>query len=279
MKKIIAAIDFSDASFNALSYAAYLANAFNSTLIVVHAYTDTNAIDDMPVDEIFKSEFDLQKANYNFLVAQMEGVVRKFTVKIKGIVKEGKTIPVLNKIAKEENASLLVLGMKGRGKSSSVFGSTTTSMIGKTTLPMIIVPENASYQPYENIVIAVDFKETKPAYKFKVLNEIIKKYDPFLEVLNVQKKNSKLTPEMIAGKIATGLQWEKYNHSFNIVENDDVGEGINNFLKTHPADLVGMVARKHGLLEGLFTRSNTKKMSKQSSVPLLIMHAPKESTI
>ncbi len=277
MKKIIAAIDFSDASFNALSYAAYLANAFNSTLIVVNAYNDTDAIDEIPVTEIFDSGSDLDKANHNFLVAQMEGVVRKFTVKIKGIVKKGKTIPVINKIANDEKASLIVMGMKGRGKSSSIFGSTTTAMIGKTTLPMIIVPEKTTYQPFENIIIAVDFKESTPASKCKVLNEIIKKYDPFLQILNVQKKNSRLTPETIAGKIRSGLMWDKYNHNFNIIENDDVGDGINQFLKKHPAQLVAMVARRHGLVERIFNKSNTRRMTKQANIPLLIMHAPKEA--
>lgn len=276
MKKILAAIDFSEASFNALSYAAYLANTFNSTLVVLHAYSNTDAIDNQPVTEIYDSASDLEVANHNYLVAQMEGIIRKYTVKIKGIVKKGKTIPLIKKVAKEEKISLIVMGMKGKGKSGSVFGSTTTEMIGKTELPIIVIPEKAGYQAIQTIAIATDFKDRKPVSRFKVLSEFIKKYDPFLHILNVQKKESKLTPTMIAGKMRSGLIWDKYNHDFNIIENDDVEKGINQFLKSHQVDLLAMVARKHGLLEKVFSKSHTKAMTKQTKVPLLVMHAIKE---
>lgn len=276
MQKILAAVDFSEASFNAVSYAAYLANAFNSKLIVVHAYTGTDAIDDVPLAEVFESESDLETANLNFLNSQMNGLVRKYTVKIDGIVKKGKSIPVIKKIAKEEKASLIVMGMKGKGMSSSIFGSTTIDMIGKTDIPIIVVPETASYQPLQNIVVAIDFKDKQPVSRFKLLNELIKKYDPFLQILNVQKKNSDITPEMISGKMRSGLIWDKYNHSFNIIESDDVENGINNYLKKNPADMLAMVAKKHNLLERVFSKSYTRAMTRQTKIPLLVMHPPKE---
>lgn len=276
MQKILAAVDFSEASFNAVSYAAYLANAFNSKLIVVHAYTGTDAIDDVPLTEVFDSASDLKTANLNYLQAQMNGLVRKYTVKIDGIVKSGKTVPVIKKIAKDEKASLIVMGMKGKGQSSGIFGSTTTDMIGKTAIPIIAVPETASYQPLQNIVVAIDFEDKKPVSRFKVLNELIKKYDPFLQILNVQKKNSNLSPEMISGKMRSGLIWDKYNHSFNIIESEDVEKGINEFLKKNPADLLAMMPRKHNLLERVFSKSHTRSMTRQTKIPLLIMHPPRE---
>lgn len=277
MQKILAAVDFSEASFNAVSYAAYLANAFNSKLIVVHAYTGTDAIDDVPLAEVFDSAEDLETANLDFLKSQMSGLVRKFTVKIDGFVKKGKSVSVIKKMAREEKASLIVMGMKGRGKSNSIFGSTTIDMIGKTEIPIIVVPEKATYQPLQNIVVAIDFKDKQPVSRFKVLNELIKKYDPFLQILNVQKKNSDLTPEMISAKMRSGLIWDKYNHSFNIIESEDVENGINNFLKKNPSDLLAMVAQKHNLLERVFSKSYTKSMTRQTKIPLLVMHPPKES--
>ncbi len=276
MNNIIAAVDFSEASFNSVSYAAYLANVFNSTLIVVHAYTNTDAIDDVPLMEVFESTQDLEKANHQYLETQMNGLVRKYTVKIKGIVAKGKPEAVIMKVARAEKASLIVMGMKGKGKSNSIFGSTTISMIGKTDLPIIVVPEKAAYKPLQNIIVAIDFKDNKPVSRFKVLNELIKKYDPFLHILNVQKKKSELSPELIASKMRSGLIWDKYNHSFNIIENDDVEEGIHEFLKKHPSDLLAMVAKKHKLLERVFSRSHTRTMTRQTKIPLLVMHPPKE---
>lgn len=275
MKNIVAAIDFSDASFNAVSYAAYMANAFNSTLIVVHAYSGTEAIDDLPITDIYERSEDLEVANKKYLQEQMDGVVRKYTVKIKGIIKKGKTVTIIKNAAKEEGASVIVMGMKGRGKSSSIFGSTTIDMIGKTELPMIVVPENATYQPIQNIAVAIDFTDKIPVSKYGVLNDLIKKYDPFLQILNVQKKDSKLSAEMIAGKMRSGLIWDKYNHNFNIIQEEDVQRGINNFLKNNPVDLLAMVAKKHRLFDRVFKKSYTRAMSRQTKIPLLVMHPPK----
>ena len=276
MNTIVAAVDFSEASFNAVSYAAYLANVFNGTLIVVHAYTNTDAIDDVPLMEVYESGYELEQANQKYLETQMNGLIRKYTVKIKGVVSKGKPVKVIRKVAKNEKASLIVMGMKGKGKSNSIFGSTTISMIGETDLPMIVVPENANYKPLENIVVAIDFRDNKPVSRFKVLNEIIKKYDPFLQILNVQKKGSELTPEMISGKMRSGLIWDKYNHSFNIIESENIEDGINQFLKKQPADMLAMVAKKHKLLQRVFKRSHTRTMMRQTKIPLLVMHPPKE---
>lgn len=275
MKNIVAAIDFSDASFNAVSYAAYLANAFNSTLIVVHAYTGTEAIDDIPITDIYESASDMDVANKKYLQEQMNALVKKYTVKIKGIIRKGKAISIVKKVAKEEDASVIIMGMKGRGKSNSIFGSTTIGMIGKTELPIIVVPENAEYQPLQNVAIAIDFADKVPVSKYSVLNDLIKKFDPFLQILNVQKKDSDLSAEMIAGKMRSGLIWNKYNHNFNIIQEEDIEKGINNFLKKNPADMLAMVAKKHRLLERVFKKSYTRAMSRQTKIPLLVMHPPK----
>lgn len=275
MKNIVAAIDFSDASFNAVSYAAYLANAFNSTLIVVHAYTGTEAIDDIPITGIYESASDLDVANKKYLQEQMNALVKKYTVKIKGIIRKGKAVSVVKRVAKEEDASVIIMGMKGRGQSNSIFGSTTIGMIGKTQLPIIVVPEKAEYQPLQNVAIAIDFADKVPVSKYSVLNDLIKKFDPFLQILNVQKKDSELSAEMIAGKMRSGLIWNKYNHNFNIIQEEDIEKGINNFLKKNPADMLAMVAKKHRLLERVFKKSYTRAMSRQTKIPLLVMHPPK----
>lgn len=272
MKKILAAVDFSEASFNAVSYAAYLANAFNSKLLVVHGYTGTDAIDDEPLVEVFDSAADLETANLNYLNAQMNGLIRKYTVKIEGIVKKGRPVSVIREVAEREDVSLIVMGMKGKGKSNSIFGSTTVDMIGKTDSPLLVVPETAKYQPYQNVVVAVDINDTLPVSRFKVLNDFITKYDPFLEILNVQKRGSELTADVISGKMRSGLMWDKYNHSFNIIESDDVEDGINRFLEKNTSDMLVMVAQKHSILDRIFARSHTRAMTKQVKIPLLVMH-------
>ena len=53
MKNILVAIDFSEASFNAISYAAFIANALDTQLTLVHAYTNTSAFDERAKGQVY----------------------------------------------------------------------------------------------------------------------------------------------------------------------------------------------------------------------------------
>ena len=272
MKNILVAIDFSDASFNAVSYGAFLANAFNTQLTLVHAYTDTSAFDESGHTKVSDSLEEVEAANEKFLDKEIEGIARKFTIKINGVVMKGNPVKVINKVAEKNHPEMIIMGMKGKGESNSILGSTTASMIGETSIPLLIIPNSALYQTIDSITLASDFKDEKLLSHFAVLEKLIAKFDPFIQVLNVQKKDSKLTAEMIVSKMSDGLTWDKYNHSFNIIERDDVEEGIFGFLQKHPTDLLVMVARKRGFVNKMFEPSHTKKMTGQTKIPLLVLH-------
>ena len=272
MKNILVPIDFSDASFNAVSYAAFLANAFSASLTLVHAYTGTSALDERPGAATYDSSKELESANETFLKKEIEGITRKFTVKSNSIVIKGNPVNVIKEVAGKIHPEIIVMGMKGKGESNTVFGSTTTSMIGKTSIPLLVIPKNASYQSIEAITLASDFNDEKLLSHFAVLEKLITKFDPFIQILNVRKKDSEVKAETIAGKMGANLMWDKFNHSFNIIERNDVEEGINQFLKTHRTDLLIMVARKRNLITEIIDPSHTKKMTYQTKIPLLVFH-------
>jgi nucleotide-binding universal stress UspA family protein len=272
MKNILVPIDFSDASFNALSYAAFLANAFKVPLTLVHAYKSVSAFDEIPRTKIPASQKQADAENEKFLKNEMEGIVKKFTVKIDSIIKKGNPVNVIRKIAEEKHSDLIIMGMKGKGESNSKFGSTTTAVINETDIPLLVIPKKANYQTIDTITLASDFSHEKLLSNFPILEKMIERFDPFIQVLNVQKKNSKLTAEFIANKMSTDLMWDKYNHSFNIIERDDIEEGISKFLKNHPTDLLIMIARKRNFITKIIQPSHTKKMTYQTKIPLLVLH-------
>lgn len=59
----------------------------------------------------------------------------------------------------------------------------------------------------------------------------------------------------------------KYNHSFNIIEHEDIEEGINTFLKKHKTELLIMIAGKRNFITKMFEPSYTKKMTDQTKIP------------
>lgn len=272
MKNILVPIDFSEASLNAINYAASLADAFNAGLTLVHAYTNTSAFDDSAEATVHNSLEELEAANEKFLEKEMEDFSKKFTVKIDHLVKKGNPIKVINEVTQKIKPELIILGMKGKGESNSIFGSTTTSIIDKTFIPILVVPFKASYQAIGTVTMASDFKNEKLLSNFAILEEFVSKFNPFIQILNVQNHPSGQTAKEMVDKMSAGLRWDKQNYSFNIIKENDIEEGINKFLIQHPADLLVMVAKEHSFIEQAVGSSHTKKMTKQTEIPLLVLH-------
>lgn len=275
MKNILVPIDFSDASFNAISYAAFLANAFESNLLLLHVYSDNSAYEEYKKSTELESEKELETLNEKYLKKEIGRIAKRYTVKIKGLVQKGNPVNVIREVAEKKNSDIIVMGMKGKGESNSIFGSTTTSMINKTSVPLLVIPFNAAYKTIDTIVLTSDFNDKKLLSNFTILEQFISKFDPFIQILNVQKKDSDLTSKMIADKTRVDLQWNKYSYSFNIIEKNNIEEGINKFMKKHPSDMLVMVARRHNFVKQIFGISHTKKMIQQSKIPLLILHESK----
>jgi nucleotide-binding universal stress UspA family protein len=276
MKNILIPIDFSEASFNVVSYGAFLANAFGSSLTLVHAYTDTAAFSDTLNGKAYDSPAEFEAANEKFLKKKIEAIARKFTVKINSIVMKGNPVKVIREVAQKEVPDLIIMGMKGMGESNSILGSTTVAMIDETSIPILIIPKSALYQTLDSITLASDFRNEKLLSHFPILEKLIAKFNPFIQILNVQKEGSMWKPEAIASKMRKDLSWDKYNHSFNIMEKDDVEEGIFGFLRKHPTDLLVMVARKRNFINTMYEPSHTKKMTGQIKIPLLVLHEEAE---
>ncbi len=62
-------------------------------------------------------------------------------------------------LAKEKNADIIVMGMKGAGGLDKIIGSTTTNVIRKVKVPVLVIPEKATYQAIQHITYAYDLND------------------------------------------------------------------------------------------------------------------------
>lgn len=271
MKTILVPVDFSDASFNSAHYAASLANIFNAAMILVHGYQNPGDIDEMPMNILNDPDRELQEIKEDLLNENIEILRKKFTIKISGIVKEGWVLDIIKETAKELNADLIVMGRKGKGKSNSVFGSTTTTLIRKSDRPVLVVPEGADFISLHDITLAVDFNfETSPG-DYRFLRMLADKSDSFIYILNVRTKGLELSVNESSQKITIAHSFAHIGHDFFTIEDEDVDEGIEDFMDMHSSDLLVMIGHRRNFFERLFNKSNTKEMSEETRIPLLVL--------
>jgi len=101
--------------------------------------------------------------------------------------------------------------------------------------------------------------------------EIAKKYNSFIQILNVQKKEKPMSDDEFIGKMGTHFSFEATKHSFHIIEEGNVIEGINKFIEEKPCEILVMIAHKHSFFERMLGKVHTKKMSYEIKMPLLIL--------
>lgn len=271
MKNILVSTDFSTASESAAKYAVALAQALNAQVSLVNIVAPPIIVDDSLFAPVLITQAEILEKNKELMKEEVDALSKEYSIKIKGFVKEGFAIEKIQEMAKVKHAELIVMGMKGKGQSKSLFGSTTTSIMKESSFPVLVIPENVAFEPIQNITFASDFDSTIRIDSYDILFEISQSFNSQINILNVQKKKSSMNAEEASGKMETSRVFSKHNHQFHTISESKVEDGINNFIEMNPTNILVMVAHKHSFFERMFGKVHTKVMSYQTKIPLLIL--------
>src|SRR5687768_1927619 len=144
MKTILIATDFSVASKNAAFYGVKLASLFNARVILLNVYPEVKPSKILPFLQNRKQELRLQsrlnlRNEIRFLnIPEALDVIKR--------CEEGMPEEVILKVAKEVGANWIIAGMKGISKIElNLFGSTALGLSRTSTIPLILVPEEACF--------------------------------------------------------------------------------------------------------------------------------------
>lgn len=273
MKNILVPIDFSEASHNSAKYAVSLAKPFDATVTLINVIPPAVIIDDSILAFVMTTQAEIVENQKQLMIKEIEVLSGNDRVKIKGLVEEGFPDDIIQKIAKSTGADIIVMGMKGKGRSNSVFGSTTTIVIRKSSLPVFVIPGKAEYKPIDTVTFASDFDGKIEMNRYKLLLELVEKFNSQVHILNVQKSDSSMSPAEAIGKMKTSVAFSNLNHQFHTINERNVEEGINKFIEKKPTDILAMVAHSHNLFERMFGKVHTKEMSYQTKIPLLVLQS------
>ena len=270
MKKILVATDFSEAARNAGRYAAALARELNASLHLLHVYMQPAPALDMPV--VWADTVDaLQKEKTTELQTDVEALQQTYGVPISTDVVLGFTGESIATEANQQEADLVVVGMKG-GHQSRFLGSNAVTVIRKVRKPVLIVPEGASFVPPKRITFSTDFSGNVMGKNLEALVETAKNFMARIDLVHIQKNEQQMDTDEIAGKMSLQHYLEHVDHQFHTIVDDDVEEGIQAFMQNNATDLLVMIAHHHSLLDRWLGTSHTKQMSYQTKVPLLVLH-------
>jgi nucleotide-binding universal stress UspA family protein len=273
MKTILAPTDFSECALNAIDYAAEIAVLTKAQLIIFHVYSlpvvPMEAPIALPVDELEKEAMDdlkkIEKSLHDKYGAQLS---------VKCVTELGYPVEEIHEYAKLCSADLIVMGMEGTGVlTEKVIGSITTALIKKSNCPVLAINRNIKFTSLKKIVFASDYNEINSRSVLTPLKELAELFKSHIYILNVVPEGETVAT---ISKAVEGIKLEHLlegiDHSFHFTTNNNVIEGINQFVDEKKIDMVAMIPRTHSVFKNLFQETSTKRMAFHTTVPLLTLH-------
>jgi nucleotide-binding universal stress UspA family protein len=275
MKTILVPTDFSNTARNAAKYALALGNQIKATRIVLYnAFQAPISVDPM-VPTVQLLDMDLMKKSSEEGLAQFKtelkaepfGNIEMDTFSEYNVLTGG-----INDLAKAVAADFIVMGITGGGAvTETLIGSNAVSVSLHSTIPVIIVPPEASFKKINQVLLACDFKQVLETTPVKPLKLLLENTGAALHILHVNTSAEKAIDVSFESMVLDSLL-KTNNPQYHFVENESFTLGINQFADSNNIDLIITIPKKHGFFDSIFKKSHTKRLAFHSHLPLMVMH-------
>jgi nucleotide-binding universal stress UspA family protein len=176
--------------------------------------------------------------------------------------------------SEELNCDLIIMGTKGAtGISQFFIGSVTATVIRKSTISVLAIPEDFKFDKLQKIVFATDYEGISNKKTLQPLFEIARKFDS--KILMFHAIEAK---EPIAAYIEELQVWKAeknfhhVRHTNSIASCENIPDGILDFAGENEADLIAIIPHTYSFFENLLHKSVSKQIAFESKIPILALH-------
>ena len=271
MKTILVPTDFSKCAANAYRYALEMAVRTGAEVLALHVVfpnegVENNVYSAFWIDEYFKQrERDLR--NWARRLARKEEFK---TIPVRSECVIGFPAASVGSTVEKEGADIVIMGTTGATGLRGVFlGSVASSVIARTKVPVLVVPQKATYKEKVKAVFATDFRLKVSEETLAVLRGLPQLKKGILHVVHVIDKPGdpdKSHESTISQKLGD------IKHDFHYLHDRDIPQAIMNFSESTDAELLVAVAHEHSLMHRLFYDSMTRKLAQRVNMPMLALH-------
>ena len=276
MKKILLPTDFSTCANNAVNFAVQSAKIFPVKITLLHAfevngniYTDYMGVN-KEFNQLLLDEVHNKLTQLKNLIEETEGVIVDTYVSVTPV------IDAVLQATEDLKIDLVVMGTLGAGGlKEKLWGSKTSSLIGKTKAPVLVIPFYYEWKKPEILLLSTNHFEKEPA----ILNYIFEMGDLFMAKVQVAvftDEDDDLAETFLehARKIPQyekRLRDEYKNGSLCVTHlfGKEFEETLQKHIVENKIDLLAMVTYQKSFLNRIFHPSKTKRMSYNTTVPLL----------
>ena len=275
MKKILVPTDFSPIADKALDFAIQTAKLLQLEVHLIHVFNvvDNVYIDYMGVNWEF-SQFqldDMYERLYQLKIdiEKREGILVNTAV-YKNTVKEG-----IIEAVTDNHIDLIVMGTLGAsGIKEKLWGTQTGHAIGKTTVPLIVIPEDYSWKKPEKLLLVTNHFEHEPVI-LDFLFQLAELFQAQVHVAIFTDEDDTAITILEHGRRTFEYEYmlkQRYKNAQLTVTHlfgTEFENTIQKYIVENDIDMLAMVTYKRKFWDRIFHPSLTKRMSYHTKIPLL----------
>lgn len=264
MKHILVPVGDSLNASNTLQYAVDFASAMGAKVFMFRAYNlKTKAGSFVNADKTMQRETSLY-------LRSVANSVDKKNVELKMITAKGNVLDSIVSVHGELGIDLIIMGPKSNSIKDEVFlGKTSGSILKKTRIPMLIVPEGYHFKPIKTILTAFKSGIVKHKKILKPLRKIAKKFEANINLLLVK------TPKHTDRDLVINEKLLELKNNLTITENATTYQGVLEHFQSHNPDMLCVFRRKRGFFKQLLEKTTILKEEFYCTIPLLVLREKK----
>ncbi|MCL6220092.1 universal stress protein [Zunongwangia pacifica] len=260
MKTVLIPFDFSKASLNALKYAVEFAKQKPIVTVYLLRILSEGADEDENEEKkkLYEVIAEYDKPEYPEIIP---------------MVKQGKLAPVILKLREELNIDLVIVGTRGSKVERENMTSNTSKFVQQADLPVLVIPEKSKEFSLKTIVLTMGKEKIPDRNVLYTLLDIARRFKAKVHLLTVDKDSNLLGysdyDEINEKTIEYFLEMFYSHHTF--LENEDIEEGIKQYIENHNADMLAIMPKTHLEKPKASQGKLTNILTLHSDKPLLVL--------
>jgi nucleotide-binding universal stress UspA family protein len=281
MKNILVPTDFSEDSFNAVTYALELLKKSPCNFYFLHvndmsSYAFQGLSYAASPEIIVEDVIVTAKKKLHVFHKKVESLATNKNHHFYPLYEQGFFIERVRRTVEERKIDLIVMGTKGTsGVLGDVIGSNTGDVITKVKCNTLAVPAMAYFDKLEEIAFPTDYNIFYSAKMLSAISDLLETNKAYIRVMYASKSGQMLSDSQLHNKEYLedylNVTFENKN-SFHSISNKNVTAAVQCFVESRNVDLLVMVAKNLNFIQQILISSKVEKISFHTKVPFLVIH-------
>ncbi len=265
---ILIPTDFSENCENAVSHGVELARFLHYNVCILHVIdkqAESTIKKDEPALDVVKQKLQKNKEEYE----------KKFNVNIETLIRYGNILKVIDKVAVELKANLMLLGTPGKQGLQHLLGSHALKVVLDSPCPVVVVQKRSFDNGYKNIVLPVSNElESRQAIEWVMLMSRL--FNSRILLYQSLESDPALISRLkiIIQQISKVLNDEKVPHTVKVAEKPkDFAAQVISYAVANKSDMIMIITMSGAEVPGfIFSVWDERMMFNEAQIPVMCIN-------